>query len=207
MPPRNGPARRRTTDEVRALVLDAARELFTEQGYEDTTTRQVAHKAGVLEHLIFRNFTNKAGLFDAAVVTPLADLVADYAARWDRDGASSTPEERIAGFIEGLFDLASSNRSLLVTILARSEGTQPGADELLDHIAATLHGLEGIEAINEYPDLDPPATMAAVTGMVFGIALFDKMLFPSGTRKPSRQRLITEMTKIISSRLGGPQGR
>lgn len=49
--------------------------------------------------------------------------------------------------------------------------------------------------------------MAAVTGMVFGIALFDKMLFPSGTRKPSRQRLITEMTKIISSRLGGPQGR
>lgn len=126
MPPRNGPARRRTTDEVRALVLDAARELFTEQGYEDTTTRQVAHKAGVLEHLIFRNFTNKAGLFDAAVVTPLADLVADYAARWDRDGASSTPEERIAGFIEGLFDLASSNRSLLVTILARSEGTQPG---------------------------------------------------------------------------------
>ena len=205
MPSGNPPARRRGSDEIRALVLNAARELFAEQGYEDTTTRQIAHKAGVLEHLIFRNFTNKAGLFDAAVVTPLAELVAGYATKWDQDRGNSTPEERIADFVEGLFELARSNRTLLLAVLARSEGGQSGVDELLDHIAATLHGLEGIEAIDEYPDLDPPATMAAVTGMVVGVALFDKALFPSSTRKPSRQRLITEMTKIISARLDRPQ--
>jgi AcrR family transcriptional regulator len=182
-------------------MLDAARELFAERGYEETTTRQIADRAGVLEHLLYRNFGSKAGLFDAAVVGPLSELVADYARSWDRDRGSSTPEERISAFVSGLYELASANRTLLLAALARGPSHRNGTDDVLDHMAKTLHDLESINAIGNYPDLDPPATMAAVAGMIFGVALLPDMLFPQELRRPSQERLTKEMTKFIVSRL------
>jgi AcrR family transcriptional regulator len=114
-------------------MLDAARELFAERGFEEATTRQIADRAGVLEHLLYRNFGSKAGLFDAAVVGPLSELAAGYARSWDRESRSSTVEERIGTFVSGLFDLASANRMLLLTALARGPSQRDDGDDVIDH--------------------------------------------------------------------------
>ena len=55
---------------VRELIVEAARACFAEHGYAGTTTRLVASRAGGVENLIFKHFGTKAGLFDAAVVSP-----------------------------------------------------------------------------------------------------------------------------------------
>ena len=47
----------------RQLLLDTAAELFSRQGYEGTTTRQIAADAGVTEALIFRHFPRKEDLY------------------------------------------------------------------------------------------------------------------------------------------------
>lgn len=47
---------------TRNRILDAARALFTEQGYDDTTIKQVATAAGVAIQTVYFTFGNKARL-------------------------------------------------------------------------------------------------------------------------------------------------
>jgi AcrR family transcriptional regulator len=56
---------------TRRAVLGAARALFTARGYEGTTIRAVAARAGVDASMVMRYFTSKAGLFTAAVTMDL----------------------------------------------------------------------------------------------------------------------------------------
>lgn len=51
--------------EKQQRILQAALELFAEEGYAATSTSKVAKTAGVSEGLIFRHFESKAGLLDA----------------------------------------------------------------------------------------------------------------------------------------------
>jgi AcrR family transcriptional regulator len=55
--------RRRRTE---AGILDAARELFAEAGFEKTTIRAVASRAGIDPALVMQYYGNKEGLFAAA---------------------------------------------------------------------------------------------------------------------------------------------
>jgi AcrR family transcriptional regulator len=105
-------ARRRTTEEIRGLIL-AARELFDERGYDGTTTKDIAERAGVYERLVYTNFGSKAGLFDAAVVEPLSLLVAVYLEGWNDHPEDTTPEQRIDRLVRGLFEFALKNRDAL----------------------------------------------------------------------------------------------
>lgn len=48
-------------------IVNAALELFAEEGFKSTSTSKVAKRAGVSEGLIFRHFTNKDGLLEAII--------------------------------------------------------------------------------------------------------------------------------------------
>ena len=61
---------RRSTEEVRRIILAAAQDMFAEGGYAGTSTRAIARRCEVAEYLIFRHFGSKAGLFDAAIRVP-----------------------------------------------------------------------------------------------------------------------------------------
>ncbi|MGC9333088.1 MAG: TetR/AcrR family transcriptional regulator [Anaerolineae bacterium] len=54
-------------DHTRARLLEAAAELFAEQGYARTTTRDLAAAASVNEVTLFRHFGSKKNLFAAVV--------------------------------------------------------------------------------------------------------------------------------------------
>lgn len=53
--------------EKQEKILNAALELFAEEGYRSTSTSKVAKRAGVSEGLIFRHFGNKEGLLKAII--------------------------------------------------------------------------------------------------------------------------------------------
>ncbi len=53
---------------TRAKVLDAARALFIERGYEAATVRDIAARAGMSTGAVFANFEDKADLFEAVLV-------------------------------------------------------------------------------------------------------------------------------------------
>jgi AcrR family transcriptional regulator len=71
---------RNRTARERALLL-AASKLFASRGYEATTTREIAARAGCAEGLIHRYFTNKAGLLLAIIKCQVSQEVLDLNAR------------------------------------------------------------------------------------------------------------------------------
>src|SRR3954467_11312463 len=60
MPPIRLPSEQR-----RAAIIRAVRQVFAEKGFHGTTTRELAKAAGVSEALLFKHFPNKEALFDA----------------------------------------------------------------------------------------------------------------------------------------------
>lgn len=59
-------ARRRTGEETRQLILDAAIELSAEAPPDAITTRAIAERAGVQQSLIYRHFGSRQALLDEA---------------------------------------------------------------------------------------------------------------------------------------------
>lgn len=70
--------------QTRTKVLAAARRLFSEQGYEGATIRDIAAAAGMSTGAVFANFTDKSDLFREIMMTDmvaLADAMRDAAGR------------------------------------------------------------------------------------------------------------------------------
>jgi AcrR family transcriptional regulator len=59
---------------TRQKVLDAARSLFAERGYEPATIRDIAKGAGMSTGAVFANFQDKAELFEAVLTEDMAGL-------------------------------------------------------------------------------------------------------------------------------------
>ena len=64
--------RRLTADARRQRLLAAALKLFSRQGYQGTTTKQIAHAAGVTEAIVFRHFPRKEDLYWAVIAAQCA---------------------------------------------------------------------------------------------------------------------------------------
>jgi AcrR family transcriptional regulator len=60
--------------QTRAKVLAAARRLFSEEGYEGATIRDIAAAAGMSTGAVFANFADKSDLFREIMVTDMAAL-------------------------------------------------------------------------------------------------------------------------------------
>jgi AcrR family transcriptional regulator len=83
--PARAPTRRALAkQQTRLKVLAAARRLFSEQGYEGATIRDIAAAAGMSTGAVFANFTDKSDLFREIMVDDMEALHAamrDAAAR------------------------------------------------------------------------------------------------------------------------------
>jgi AcrR family transcriptional regulator len=198
--------RRRPTEEIRARILKAARELFVAQGYRGTTTREISARAGVVEKLIFSNFGSKAKLFEATLLTPFVALFTDYVDSWSRPlQTSEDAEQLVERFVTGLFDLVHSNRELLRPLIAAQihdgDDLQGLAQTISAQVAGALAALGQPSVLDEaarfFEFEDFPVIEAAAIAMILGLVLLDDWLFPPGRRRPSRARQIQAVCDLM----------
>jgi len=78
--------------QTRGKVLAAARRLFSEQGYEGATIRDIAAAAGMSTGAVFANFTDKSDLFREIFVS---DIIALTEAMRDAAGRGRTIEDQL----------------------------------------------------------------------------------------------------------------
>jgi AcrR family transcriptional regulator len=191
--------RRRSSGQLRTLLLDVARDLFDRYGFQATTTAEICRKAGVSERVLFNQFASKSALFNAAVIAPFVELVTAYVDEWVEDSGDNTPDQRLDRFVSGLYDLARQHRTALLTALVEHQNGE--TNELLDQLARALQRMRTITPDEAYRDqyqgLDMPALTADTVGMIFGVALLDDLIFPARTRRPSRKRLTDEMRTLL----------
>ncbi|SRR6266508_2837699 len=77
----------------------AALELFSSRGYHDTTTAQIAKKAGVAEGTIYRHFPSKQQLLNDIYRAALR-----WAAKTVEDASGATPRTRLTAVAQGLVE-------------------------------------------------------------------------------------------------------
>jgi len=77
----------------------AALELFSSRGYHDTTTAQIAKKAGVAEGTIYRHFPSKQQLLNDLYRAALR-----WAAKTVEDSVGPTPRARLTAVAQGLME-------------------------------------------------------------------------------------------------------
>jgi AcrR family transcriptional regulator len=102
-------------------MLDAAREVFSQNGYAAARTKAIAEAAGASEQLIFAHFGSKRGLFEEAVLSPLRESLAEYISSFSvAAGREFGPGEELAAFLSGLLRLLLANRRLLAAYVTAS---------------------------------------------------------------------------------------
>jgi AcrR family transcriptional regulator len=199
---------------VKYLLLRAAHELFSEQGYHGTTTRQIAEQAGVGESVLFRNFGSKAELFEMTILTPFADFVDRWANTWNISVASATdPTEVARSFVKGFYSLAVEHQELFRTLVAaRVKGGEPALAEVASRVNGKLaenllviqHVLRDHAVARHFRDVDAPVTVAVSVGSVLSLVLLDDWLFPPAQRRPGKARQLEEATRMLLYGVTGP---
>ena len=67
----------RTEEDTRSKILQAALQLFARRGYDGTTTKDLAKKAGVAEGTLFRYFANKKAILIEVATAGWVEILTD----------------------------------------------------------------------------------------------------------------------------------
>jgi len=142
-------------------IVNVALELFAEDGVDATSTSKIAKAAGVSEGLIFRHFTNKAGLLEAILTSGMEKAEAYF----HQVISEEDSEERIRKALSLPFQIDEEEYSFwrLVYTLKWQKGSiqTEGMEEFRVSLA------EAFEELN-YPN--PSAEARLVESIIDGVA-------------------------------------
>ena len=116
---------------TRQKVLDAARSLFAERGYEPATIRDIAKGAGMSTGAVFANFQDKAELFEAVLAEDMARLADSLNAAV---AAENSLRGRLLAALTAAYHAQLEHLPLVQAVVARS-WFQPVAAEMRSRAA------------------------------------------------------------------------
>jgi AcrR family transcriptional regulator len=180
---------------TRDEILNAARRLFAERGFEDASMRAIAAEAGVDAALITHFFGSKANLLGAAIQWPF-DPDRELP-RILKAGAGGAGEGLVALFVR-TWD-SEGSRHPVITLL-RAATTEPSAAELLaNFMRARLFGPLLAALGSDQPELRANLLAAQLGGLA--LARYVLALEPLASARPRQvvrwvgptiQRYLTE---------------
>ena len=136
------------SDSTRERLIDVARSLFANQGYRETSVREITRVAGANLGAVTYHFGSKQALYETVLVEtakPLRNAMQALA----RSGGSAL--ERIEGFVEGQYRFLAHRpefKRLVLRHLANDEPCPEPLARVLESHIANLRGLirEGQES-------------------------------------------------------------
>jgi len=134
------PTNRRVLSKIRTRqkVLEAARELFTERGYEAATIRDIARRAGMSTGAVFASFQDKSDLFEAILMEDFERVAEAMRAA---SGKTLPVEQKLVELFAAGYGYYLNNLPLLQATVAHS-WVRPLNAEL--RARAAVKGLLGI---------------------------------------------------------------
>jgi AcrR family transcriptional regulator len=142
---------------TRRLLLDAAKRLFNERGYEAATVRGIAAAAGLSTGAVFASFADKADLFGAVIMDDFEALAAHLAAA---DHADATTEASLLRLFSAVFAFQRDHLPLVRAAIGHSWLGHPEAEARMRAGVARILALiddvlrTGVARGELSPDLD-----------------------------------------------------
>lgn len=196
--------RRRSSTEVRQLLLDAGARVFREQGFQRATTDQIAEVADVSMSVLFRHFPTKGDLFREAIMQPFIDSLSAFTITWQESFADPVNEAQIMRRIVAEFYDSLRGHEDAVAALSRADGSldENTADEiagLFDQCFAHMRAMGQAEAdrrawfSGEEMELNSRLLVALVTSCVSHRRWF----LPTGRHRLSRERIVDHIANLM----------
>ena len=191
-------------------IIDAAREVFREHGFHDTTMRRVATKAHISPAALYVYFDSKE-----AILAAIRDEAFGEFNRYTRHVASRAagPEDRLRQHLHAYLDYAKSDpdvyrltfRSHLLQAPRPGRPTGPGAPPGLEAFTILVEAISALIAHISHHDADPrtahvmaEAAWAAIHGL--SSLAIDVPDFPSSGLEASFDELVHMIVSGILAR-------
>jgi AcrR family transcriptional regulator len=184
--------------DARRAVLDAARELFAELGFERTTMRAVAARAGVDPALIYHYFGDKDGLLFAALQPPVDEATVFAGLADAGDGAGEELVRRLVKLWEEHPEVREQMTAILRTGLSHDHAGRLLRDILSSFILAALGGV----LAGDRREL----RVALIGSQIGGLMLARYILKVPGTAAASPEELVQAVGPTVQRYLTGDIG-
>ncbi|MER6162010.1 TetR family transcriptional regulator [Streptomyces sp. NPDC001868] len=196
---RGRPSRTESADTpaTRDRILTAAREEFSERGYDKTSVRGIAKAAGVDSALVHHYFGTKEQVFEAAVTLSFAPAM--EAPRTVEEGPLDGVGERLTRFVFGIWENPATRTPLLAIV--RSAVNNEAAAAVFRRIIAT-QVLRRIADRLEVPDAELRAELAAA--QLVGIAMLRYVIKVEPLASADPERIIERVAPVVQAHLTGP---
>ena len=189
---------------TRQKVLDAARALFAERGYEPATIRDIAKGAGMSTGAVFANFQDKAELFEAVLSEDLAKLAETLKAA---AAAETSVRGRLLAALTAGYHGSLEQLPLVQAVVARS-WFQPVAAEMRTRAAIkplVMVVSDALQAGVREGELRQDADVRLLSDLIYDAYLsnYRRAAYDGWTM----QQLTTQIGKQIDVILGGQLSR
>lgn len=185
--------------ETREAILDAAQQVFHEQGVSSASLEEIAKAAGVTRGAIYHHFRNKADLFDAIherAVLPMQDVLHRLVQAKGDDGLERLETFCVDSFIR-LHENAILRRTFTVLMLkCEASGEMEGLLERLRETKA--ESVAKLEAFFRQQQ-EAGAISNATEPRLLALGLHDYMtgLFMGYLRAPSSYRMPEDARSLV----------
>lgn len=181
--------RRRSAEEIRARLLNAAREEFSNKSFAGATTAAIARRAEVAEIQMFRYFPSKAELFREAIFAPLIDHFRSFNAEHgrkavDEESAKEQAQLYIAELQAFLEEHARTLISLFVAQTFESKALKPaklGVEDLQSYFSESITRMS--ERSRPTGPIDPEKIVRVAFGTLLGCLTYRDWLFPDADQE------------------------
>ncbi|WP_149830592.1 TetR/AcrR family transcriptional regulator [Streptomyces tailanensis] len=194
-PPRTKSA---DTPATRDRILAAAREEFSERGYDKTSMRGIAKAAGVDSALVHHYFGTKEQMFEAAVEVAFSPVlsVRDSLLEGPLDGVG----ERLTRTIFGFWENPTTRKPLLAIV--RSAVNHEAAAAVFRRLVATQL-LYRIARRLDLPDAELRAELAAA--QLVGVAMLRYVIKVEPLASADPEQIIERVAPVVQAHLTAPR--
>ncbi|MFF8867163.1 TetR family transcriptional regulator [Streptomyces sp. NPDC015139] len=194
---RRGRPPRAESADTRDRILAAAREEFSERGYEKTSVRGIAKAAGVDSALVHHYFGTKDQIFEAAIEVAFAPAL--DAPNALADGPLDGVGERLTRFIFGVWDNPTT-RTPLLAIVRSAVNNETAAAVFRRLVAAQL--LRRVAAQVDLPDAELRAELAAA--QLVGAAMMRYVIKLEPLASADLEQIIARVAPVVQGHLTNP---
>lgn len=193
--------RKRVTSEIRRpQILRVAMSVFARQGFQGTTTRQIAQRAGVNEAIIFRHFPHKEDLY-WAIIDHMRRGARGHAELCERLGTDENDREVFAAIAEDLLRRNTQDstftRLLLFTALENHRLSRRFFRTYVARYYETLAGhIRRRIREGAFRRTDPLLAARGFIGMVFYHFLIQELFGARGHKTADPKRVSRTLTDI-----------
>lgn len=195
-------AKRKTT---RQRLFEATLALVTENGFDQVTVDQIAHRAGLAKGTIYYNFDSKTEL-----LTAFMEWAVDRFATTLRQGAAGAPREALAGLVRAELLFLRDHEDIARLLLSEAWRSNRAWEavalrirrQAIDIISGLLDAL--VTSGELHADLDTGMTSSALFGMAVTTGLEWRTLNPDRSPEDVHAVLMRLVDAILDAERPAP---